>query len=109
MDEELYLIVHKVRGSPALDVAQRILLSGGEELWLIPTSGHRAYPLRWRALAESVSADWFEAEEWAALSDHYSPRQRKGSMARLRTRLREIWKLRAKRYRNAYISARIVR
>ncbi len=44
--DELYLILHKVRGQAELDVAQRLYLSGGEELWLNPTSGHRAYPLR---------------------------------------------------------------
>jgi hypothetical protein len=46
--EELYLIAHRVRGEVAYDVAQRWLLSNGQERWLIPTSGHRAYPLSWR-------------------------------------------------------------
>jgi hypothetical protein len=41
----LYLILHKVRGEPAFDVA--LELSPG--VWIIPTSGHRAYPYRgWR-------------------------------------------------------------
>jgi len=40
---DLYLILHKVRGEPAFDIAQRIQI-GDEEGWIIPTSGHRAYP-----------------------------------------------------------------
>jgi hypothetical protein len=43
MTNELYLILHKVRGEPAFDIAQKIFI-GEEECWLIPTSGHRAYP-----------------------------------------------------------------
>lgn len=43
-----YLILHKVRGSPAFDIAIRMRI-GQEDGWIIPTSGHRAYPLRkWR-------------------------------------------------------------
>ena len=45
---DLFLIAHKVRGEPAFDVAQRLQI-GDEEGWIIPTSGHRAYP--WYAVA----------------------------------------------------------
>lgn len=52
---DLYLIAHKVRGEPAFDVAQRIDCpecnamgcNECDELgywWVVPTSGHRAYP-----------------------------------------------------------------
>lgn len=62
-----YLIAHKVRGAPAFDIAERVICSvcqgtclkqvGIEEgfecnncdvgyIWIIPTSGHRAYPYR---------------------------------------------------------------
>lgn len=41
-----YIIAHKVRGQPALDIAERIRI-GDEEGWIIPTSGHRAYPYWW--------------------------------------------------------------
>lgn len=45
---EPYLILHRVRGQPAFDIANCIeveLTSGEfEEWWIIPTSGHRAYP-----------------------------------------------------------------
>ena len=41
----IYLILHKVRGEPAFDIAEPIMI-GDEEGWIIPTSGHRAYPHR---------------------------------------------------------------
>ena len=41
---DLYLILHKVRGEPAFDIAQKMMI-GEEEGWIIPTSGHRAYPI----------------------------------------------------------------
>ena len=72
--DALYLIVHKVRGQAAIDVAQRVVI-GDEDCWFIPTSGHRAYPLRWQplpeSLTESLSADTIEGSDWAALPDHY--------------------------------------
>lgn len=39
----LYLIAHRVRGEVAFDIAIPMQI-GDEEGWLIPTSGHRAYP-----------------------------------------------------------------
>jgi hypothetical protein len=109
--DDLYLILHKVRGQAAIDIATRVHLSGGECIWWIPTSGHRAWPLRWQPLTESLSADslsavQIEGSAWTALPDHYpSPRQCKSLVARLRSRLRasltawvlrEIWRVRAK-------------
>lgn len=55
---ELFLIAHKVRGEPAFDIAQQIPCPACAEegipnchecdglgfWWIIPTSGHRAYP-----------------------------------------------------------------
>lgn len=35
-----HLILHKVRGEPAFDIAEQ--MENG--MWIIPTSGHRAYP-----------------------------------------------------------------
>lgn len=40
---EPYLILHKVRGEPAFDIAIQLQI-GDEEGWIIPTSGHRTYP-----------------------------------------------------------------
>jgi hypothetical protein len=48
---ELFLIAHKVRGLPAFDIAEKIKI-GDEEGWIIPTSGHRAYPYWWVSLEE---------------------------------------------------------
>lgn len=39
-----HLILHKVRGSPAFDVAEPFTTEDGEEMWIVSTSGHRAYP-----------------------------------------------------------------
>lgn len=70
---DLYLIAHKVRNEPAFDVAQRmtcpdcdghsaqscidgpIFCSECDDLgywWIVPTSGHRAYPFNVAALSE---------------------------------------------------------
>jgi len=47
-EPDLYLILHKVRGKPAMDIAHPLAI-GKEIGWIIPTSGHRAYPWRhWR-------------------------------------------------------------
>jgi hypothetical protein len=64
-EPEPYLILHRVRGLPAFDIARRLtctVCNGSEikeigaylgspcdncedgHIWLIPTSGHRAYP-----------------------------------------------------------------
>lgn len=51
---ELYLIAHKVRGEPAFDIAHKLEI-GDEEGWIIPTSGHRAYPYWSTPLMELVT------------------------------------------------------
>jgi hypothetical protein len=95
--EELHLVLHKVKGRPAIDVAQRLLLSCGRELWFVPTSGPRVYPYKCVRLDESlaVSAELLEGEEWQRLPDHYAQlEQRKqqrglrGLIARVVARLR---------------------
>lgn len=46
MTETLYLIAHKVRGEAAFDIAIQMTVENypDEVFWIIPTSGHRAYP-----------------------------------------------------------------
>jgi hypothetical protein len=57
MSDDLYLIAHKVRGEPAFDIAQHmtcpacegtddhcVSCDGAGHWWIIPTSGHRAWP-----------------------------------------------------------------
>lgn len=88
-----YLIAHKVRGEPAFDIAERMVCLKCKGLncpqcnhlgywWIIPTSGHRAYPW-W-------SAEIMQTDEWRwwlkggpdiipnpmplSLPDHYSTR-----------------------------------
>src|SRR5205823_4324890 len=40
-----FLILHKVRGEPAFDIAIKLDRDIDDEpIWIIPTSGHRAYP-----------------------------------------------------------------
>ena len=91
--DHLYLILHKVRGQAAVDVAQRVVI-GDEDVWLIPTSGHRAWPIRYEALIPLLGNIEGSAE-WAALPDHY-PEPRPSLVAQLRARLHE-WVVRAKR------------
>ncbi len=73
---ELYLILHKVRGEPAFDIAQRLQI-GDEEGWIIPTSGHRAYPSTWIDLdyinknLESVSIYHWITNMNPHIPDHY--------------------------------------
>lgn len=44
-DDQPFLIAHKVRGEPAFDIAIQMEVDGYDEpWWIIPTSGHRAYP-----------------------------------------------------------------
>jgi hypothetical protein len=40
---EQFLILHKVRGQPQLDMAEKCMI-GDEEGWVLCTCGHRAYP-----------------------------------------------------------------
>jgi hypothetical protein len=40
-----YLILHKVRGAPQYDIAEKCMI-GDEAGWVLCTCGHRAYPYR---------------------------------------------------------------
>jgi hypothetical protein len=70
---ELYLILHKVRGEPAFDVAQKIMI-GEEEGWIIPTSGHRAYPVTWELLTQHPP-NLADSNQWTNLPDHYDTKR----------------------------------
>lgn len=65
---ELYLIAHKVRGEPAFDVAINIGSEVDGDMWIIPTSGHRAYPYWY---SELVTADMETGPMPEDLPDHY--------------------------------------
>jgi hypothetical protein len=83
----LYLILHKVRGEPAFDVAERCDGMGtGDDpgpWWIIPTSGHRAFPFIIEPLERMVSVNG--DQDWDALPDHYqlsmAPRKAKSTDA----------------------------
>jgi hypothetical protein len=78
---ELYLILHKVRGEPAFDIASPLPI-GDEEGWIIPTSGHRAYPLTtWNMSEIGIREQGGDIchvlhnnyPDWDLLPDHYQP------------------------------------
>jgi hypothetical protein len=70
---ERYLIAHKVRGEPAFDIAINIGDEEGGDLWIIPTSGHRAYPYWYKSLSEVTTNLHFTdiPPLPLALPDHY--------------------------------------
>lgn len=73
MTEELFLIAHKVRGEVAFDVAIEIEI-GQETGWIIPTSGHRAYPFWTKPLIDAkfgLADDClvYEGFTWEDISD----------------------------------------
>ena len=79
---DLYLILHKVRGEPAFDVAYKYVGNNGEDLgWLIPTSGHGAHPAQaWRLDTlkqmsfegtHAITTEAANDPRWADLPDHY--------------------------------------
>lgn len=79
-EAEPYLIAHKVRGEPAFDIAIKLQI-GNEEGWIIPTSGHRAYPIASWKLEDLQDTSDYPCEtptmvvdklDFSALSDHYS-------------------------------------
>lgn len=100
MTDELFLIAHKVRGAPAFDVAQHMTCpvcdatndhchacDGAGHWWIIPTSGHRAFPImNWplKDLCHYIPGQSWQPtvldelgpipamEEFAKLRDHYT-------------------------------------
>jgi hypothetical protein len=66
---DLYLIAHKVRGEGTIDIATPLQI-GQEEGWIIPTSGHRAYPY-WTHKLDDLFAYQNVGEPPADLRDHY--------------------------------------
>lgn len=78
---EPFLILHKVRGEPAFDVAIRLEDDSEGECWIIPTSGHRAYPLLWWDMGLIRCVDGYHPPDltevnaldgFDRLPDHYS-------------------------------------
>lgn len=65
-----YLIAHKVRGERALDIAIKMEMADGP-WWIIPTSGHRAYPY-WTYLLSDLFAYENVGQPPLDLRDHYA-------------------------------------
>ncbi len=86
---DLYLIAHRVRGEPAFDVAQRMecphcgnmgalykltwqheceMCDGEGYWWIIPTSGHRAYPYWFQAIDDLIS--WVDQAPYGGADVH---------------------------------------
>ncbi len=81
--DALFLIAHKVRGEPAFDIAQHMTCpvcegtndhchecDGQGHWWVIPTSGHRAWPY----FDIMLEPQWMQilTEMPPALRDHYT-------------------------------------
>jgi|SRR5215467_5606243 len=74
---ETYLILHKVSGEPAFDIAHKLETTeqNGEEMWIVSTSGHRAYPVAKIALNDLENSE--EVKEFMSMQvpqdwpDHY--------------------------------------
>jgi hypothetical protein len=68
-----YLILHKVRGKPAFDVAECCKDMGTEAdpgpWWIISTSGHRAYPYEVWPLSELLGEQLGEIHEIKLCTD----------------------------------------
>lgn len=82
---EPYLILHKVRGEPAFDIAIRLLecteadetkgIVTLDEIWIIPTSGHRAYP-SWSVPLSRLGWNNPDVENWTKICDNYVVRDK---------------------------------
>ena len=68
-----YLILHKVRGEPAFDIAIKMEVEElGEEWWIIPTSGHRAYPYAYQPFHAMDIGPGFDIEMPDPWPDHFT-------------------------------------
>jgi len=83
----LYLVAHVVRGAPAFDIARRCDSMGTADdpgpWWIVPTSGHRAYPYWYLPLYMDDREMWINQDMVASVvfkitdppagwPDHYS-------------------------------------
>lgn len=67
----VFLIAHKVRGEPALDIAVQMEMADGT-WWIIPTSGHRAYPFWFEEMTKMIDTASIFATMPSDLRDHYA-------------------------------------
>lgn len=88
---DLFLIAHKVRGEPAFDIAQHLTCpkcegtddhcsqcDGAGHWWIIPTSGHRAFPYWHEQLDHCIDTLYIDGDPNRphvppdGLRDHYT-------------------------------------
>ena len=90
-----FLILHKVRNLPAFDIAERCDDMGTPSdpgpWWIIPTSGHRAYPIRQWAIEDLYDGSDMDMPKPDyvydtitlpdSLPDHYAASERRTMLA----------------------------
>jgi hypothetical protein len=91
---EPFLILHKVRGEPAFDIAEMLEMDD-DVWWIIPTSGHRAYVAHgWRLdsltqpnVLGNLNLEYIanpqlvlNDEQWASLPDHYAASEKRSML-----------------------------
>jgi len=71
---ESYLILHKVSGQPAFDIAHKLETTeqSGEEMWIVSTSGHRAYPYWYLPLTQAAPQAPMDLAIPTDWPDHYN-------------------------------------
>ena len=74
--DDIYLILHKVAGETSFDIATPMEIPDRDGvMWIIPTSGHRAYPaMKWRLknlLHENL--EQLLGQKLEGLPDHFPP------------------------------------
>jgi len=55
-------------------------MTDDEPWWIIPTSGHRAYPIQWTPMQSLGIAMVEDHPKWDSLPDHYSVTRDKTTM-----------------------------
>jgi hypothetical protein len=70
---EQYLILHKVRGAPQYDIAEKAMI-GNEEGWVLCTCGHRAYPYRVITKMLELGKDDLDEPKFENWPEHYPQR-----------------------------------
>lgn len=69
---EPHLILHKVRGEPAFDIAIQVDVPDRPPIWIIPTSGHAAFPVDvWPLSGLLGGVDSMLATDLTGVRDHY--------------------------------------
>src|SRR3974390_1176936 len=66
---DFYLVLHKVRGAPAFDVAINVSIAE-QDAWVVSSSGHRCFPYWYASLKELFDGITFP-EMPEGIMDHF--------------------------------------